>query len=653
MTKRKLPVQQLVILGKFLQNRTHRTLLTPSAAICRFAEPISLTSVYPYLPEMIESFNVPKNDIARWAGLTSSIYSICQCVTAISWGRLSDRIGRKSVILICLTNTMIMSLLWGFSTSLPMAMVARALSGAGNGNVGIIRTMVAEMCPWKELQPRAFSIMPLVYNVGSVIGPSIGGLLSNPYHVSPKEPAHGSLLERFPYALPNIVSAICFFVGITTGFLFLRETLETRKYQRDLGLTIGKRIQGFSRNQVQRLRGWILQESEEEIDPLIKSTPTTYTAVNDEEASESTSKAREVKSGPPSFREVLNRQAVLNLAANSLLCCHSISFDQLLSVFMHHPRQDMSSPDVQLPFKFAGGFGINSSRIGIIFTLYGVFNIFFQFVIFPPCARKWGVLNCMRICTIAFPLVYFFAPFSTLMPTPIGKEIFLFLLWSVKGLAGSFGFPSSTILLTNSATSLRTLGTLNGISTAISAVGRAIGPTIAGAAFTLGAKEGYIILPFWVLSAMSLLNLIPVFMLIEGDGFGGDDDPDDLEADEGHFEDSDEDAVEDADEASDEAEADDLGPLLSRQSTYSSGFRFGSRHASVVSSAVASTVDEDEYGSEDERGSLSRRESRAVPRGRRSRRSSVPVGMGQGFRKLSTNLGVSGSGYGYSGSFAG
>ena len=48
-----------------------------------------------------------------------------------------------------------------------MALVARALSGAGNGNVGIIRTMVAELCPWRELQPRAFSVMPLVY-IGSV-----------------------------------------------------------------------------------------------------------------------------------------------------------------------------------------------------------------------------------------------------------------------------------------------------------------------------------------------------------------------------------------------------------------------------------------------------------------------------------------------------
>lgn len=50
-----------------------------------------------------------------------------------------------------------------------MAFLARSLQGASSGNVGIIRTAVAEMVPQKELQPRAFSIMPLVWYAGSNI----------------------------------------------------------------------------------------------------------------------------------------------------------------------------------------------------------------------------------------------------------------------------------------------------------------------------------------------------------------------------------------------------------------------------------------------------------------------------------------------------
>lgn len=171
---------------------------------------------------MMESFGVPENDIARWAGLTSAIFSISQAFTGIPWGAASDRFGRKPIILIGLFNTMVTMLIWGFSTSLPMAITARALQGLGNGNVGILRTTVAELCPWKELQPRAFSIMPLVYTIGAIFGPTLGGALSNPLQVDPRKPRGTKFLERYPYSLPNLVASTLFFIGIITGWLFLK-----------------------------------------------------------------------------------------------------------------------------------------------------------------------------------------------------------------------------------------------------------------------------------------------------------------------------------------------------------------------------------------------------------------------------------------------
>lgn len=181
-----------------------------------------MTSVFPYIPEMMESFGVPSNDIASWAGLTSAIFSICQALTGIPWGLASDRFGRKPIILTGLFNTAVCMVLFGFSTSLPMAIVARGLQGLSNGNVGILRTTVAELCPWKELQPRAFSIMPLVFTIGAIFGPSLGGALSNPLRVDPRAPKGERFLERFPYCPPNLVAASIFAVGIVTGWLFLK-----------------------------------------------------------------------------------------------------------------------------------------------------------------------------------------------------------------------------------------------------------------------------------------------------------------------------------------------------------------------------------------------------------------------------------------------
>ena len=61
---------------------------------------------------------------------------------------------------------MITCLLFGFSKNLAWAIVARSLAGASSGTVGIIRTTVAELVPERELQPKAFSLMPLVWSIG-------------------------------------------------------------------------------------------------------------------------------------------------------------------------------------------------------------------------------------------------------------------------------------------------------------------------------------------------------------------------------------------------------------------------------------------------------------------------------------------------------
>lgn len=76
-------------------------------------------------------------------------------------------------------------------------------------------------------------------------------------------------------------------------------------------------------------------------------------------------------------------------------------------------------------------------------------------------------------------------------------------------------------MLTNSAISLRVLGTLNGVATSVSAVGRATGPAVGGAVFEVGAVHGWAILPWWVLAGFAVLGAIPVWWLIEMDGFGG------------------------------------------------------------------------------------------------------------------------------------
>jgi hypothetical protein len=523
--------------------------------------------------------------------------------------------------------------------------------------------------------------MPLVYNIGSVLGPAFGGALSNPLHRKPGDSGRsaGWILWNFPYALPNIVAACFFLVGITVGTLFLKETLAAQKDKPDYGLVLGQQLKKVVKEGSAKIKGtWRSwrgnDENEEEEGPLLQASQHSYataTTIKDEETAIDLADAdHDDDEKRPKYKDVLTKQTVLNLVVYTLLAMHSIAFDQLLPVFMHHPRHGRDIIKDRPPFSFNKGFGIDSGRIGLMFTLYGVVGIFYQFVIFPPLARHYGVLNCLRAVLVVMPIVYLLAPFSTLMPSVLSAEIALFCLWLVKGLCSTFAFPCSTILLTNSAPSLKVLGTINGIATSVSAIGRAAGPTLGGSLFTWGAKEGFILAPFWALSLIAALSTIPMWWLIEGDGFGNEDEEEEEEdiAVEEEAEGRRASAYKYATGSREDTEfedSDDLGPLLSREATLSLSPQV-SRHFSHRNSLASSVFTQTDSEFEGDDGGewigpsaqhqLSGTQSRGEEGRRgsiRRRRSSVPVGMGPGFRRMSSNLGQTRSGFGNGGGIAG
>nr|POE92370.1 putative membrane protein [Quercus suber] len=477
---------------------------------------------------MVKSFGVAEADVGKWAGLCSAIFSLAQAMVGLPWGRFSDVHGRRFAIIIGLTSTMMTTLLWGFSTSLPIAITARALQGMGNGNVGIIRTTVAEMVPFKELQPRAFSLMPLIWSIGSIFGPAIGGALANPYNVKPGQKIENPrLFEKYPYALPNIVTACFFAFGISIGLLFLEETLETLRERRDWALRLGDRLVASCKSTARVLNPFDRSHKQE---PLLKDRETEplLPPVEDAEAAiENTKPSHKSPQAPPSLRDVLTKQSILNLIAYTFLATHSMAFDQLLSVFLAFPSlashdTPTTAPSSKNPLRFAAGFGLDHYWIGAISTASGLAGMLIQFFFFPPIARRVGILRCFRICALIFPIAYLLLPFTALLPAPRPAQLAALLtVVLLKALGTIFAFPCSTILLTNSAASLRVLGTLNGVAVSVAAAGRACGPAIGGLVFTAGAKAGYGIAPWWLMAGIAVMGAVPVSYLVEGKGFAG------------------------------------------------------------------------------------------------------------------------------------
>jgi MFS family permease len=92
-------------------------------------------SIFPYIYFMVQDFGITNDErqIAIYAGMVTSAFTFGEFLTGVVWGRISDRVGRKYVLLTGMFGTGLSMLLFGVSRSLPMALVARALGGLLNG----------------------------------------------------------------------------------------------------------------------------------------------------------------------------------------------------------------------------------------------------------------------------------------------------------------------------------------------------------------------------------------------------------------------------------------------------------------------------------------------------------------------------------------
>jgi MFS transporter, DHA1 family, tetracycline resistance protein len=106
-----------------------------------------------------------------------AIYSLMQFFFAPGWGRLSDRIGRRPVLLVGLFGSALSYLAFGLAGSLAVLFVARAASGVMGANVGVAQAYIADVTP-PEDRAKGMGMIGAAFGMGFIFGPAIGGLLS-------------------------------------------------------------------------------------------------------------------------------------------------------------------------------------------------------------------------------------------------------------------------------------------------------------------------------------------------------------------------------------------------------------------------------------------------------------------------------------------
>lgn len=204
-------------------------------------------SIFPYTYYMVQSFHITNDDkrIAFYVGMITSAFALAEAMSSSIWGRLSDKFGRKPILLSGLAGTGLSMLIFGFAQNLQTALIARALGGLLNGNIGVLQTTVAEVVTNPAHQGFAFSIMPTIWCIGAIIGSVLGGTLAYPVQSYPELFGSWTILERFPCLLPNLVCNMVVVVGLVVGILFLEETHPDFKHRRDPGLELGRWFGSF------------------------------------------------------------------------------------------------------------------------------------------------------------------------------------------------------------------------------------------------------------------------------------------------------------------------------------------------------------------------------------------------------------------------
>ena len=108
-------------------------------------------------------------------GLLFASFSLAQLLFSPLWGRLSDRVGRKPLILLSLVGTALGSLTTGLASSLPLLFLGRALDGVSGASLSVAQAAVADVAPARE-RARLFGLLGAAFGVGFVAGPALGAL---------------------------------------------------------------------------------------------------------------------------------------------------------------------------------------------------------------------------------------------------------------------------------------------------------------------------------------------------------------------------------------------------------------------------------------------------------------------------------------------
>lgn len=169
-----------------------------------FIDLLGFGIIIPLLPFYAETFGAHAFTVA----MLSTSFSVMQFIFAPIWGRLSDRVGRRPIIIFGLLGSCLSYLAFGLASSLTALFAARIFAGIAGANIPTAQAVVADVTT-PENRAKGMGMIGAAFGLGFIFGPAIGGFLS-----------------RYGYAMPGFFASALSFANFIAAWFLLPETLK-------------------------------------------------------------------------------------------------------------------------------------------------------------------------------------------------------------------------------------------------------------------------------------------------------------------------------------------------------------------------------------------------------------------------------------------
>ncbi|MBV8245601.1 MAG: MFS transporter [Candidatus Eremiobacteraeota bacterium] len=168
-----------------------------------FIDIMGFSILIPILPYFVKHFGASDFTV----GVLFSTFALCGLIAGPIWGNLSDRIGRKGVLIVSQVGATIGWAILAFAPSIPVVFVARIIEGLSGGNIGVTQAYVTDLVEPKE-RTRAYAYVGASFGAGFPFGGLLGGFL----------------LERFGFSAPFLAAAALQLVTLVVTIAMLPES---------------------------------------------------------------------------------------------------------------------------------------------------------------------------------------------------------------------------------------------------------------------------------------------------------------------------------------------------------------------------------------------------------------------------------------------